>query len=125
MFSRFATSAVFRTARGFQSISKPAVKVGIVFTASVGTAVFLNSSEAAANKNIDISAVKKDIIKLIEADNDFRDDGTSVAPTLVRLAWHASGTYSKVDKTGGSNGSTMRYPPESEWGANAGLYIAR
>lgn len=28
-------------------------------------------------------------------------------------------------KTGGSNGATMRFNPESNWGANAGLTIAR
>ena len=52
-------------------------------------------------------------------------DGTSIAPTLVRLAWHSSGTYSAFDKTGGSNGATMRFKPDSEWGANAGLKVAR
>ena len=46
-----------------------------------------------------------------------------IGPTLVRLAWHASGTYSKEDGTGGSYGSTMRYSPEKEWGANAGLQL--
>lgn len=35
------------------------------------------------------------------------DDG-SYGPVLVRLAWHASGTYDKETKTGGSNGATMR-----------------
>jgi cytochrome c peroxidase len=47
------------------------------------------------------------------------------SPTFVRLAWHSSGTYSAHDKTGGSNGSTMRLKPESSWGANAGLQGAR
>jgi len=28
-------------------------------------------------------------------------------------------------KSGGSNGATMRFDPESNWGANAGLTIAR
>ena len=27
---------------------------------------------------------------------------------LVRLAWHASGSYDKASNTGGSNGATMR-----------------
>lgn len=44
---------------------------------------------------------------------------------LVRLAWHASGTYDKNTGTGGSNGATMRFAPENNWGANAGLAIAR
>jgi cytochrome c peroxidase len=44
---------------------------------------------------------------------------------LVRLAWHASGTYDKETGTGGSNGATMRFAPESDHGANAGLKHAR
>jgi cytochrome c peroxidase len=31
---------------------------------------------------------------------------------LIRLAWHAAGTYDKESKTGGSNGATMRFSPE-------------
>ncbi|KAJ3066411.1 hypothetical protein HDU98_010312, partial [Podochytrium sp. JEL0797] len=52
------------------------------------------------------------------------DDG-SIGPVLVRLAWHASGTYNKKDNTGGSDGATMRFSPESTDGANAGLDQAR
>jgi catalase (peroxidase I) len=52
------------------------------------------------------------------------DDG-SLGPLFVRLAWHASGTYSKYTKTGGSNGATMRFNPEASDGANAGLEHAR
>ena len=43
----------------------------------------------------------------------------NACPIVARLAWHASGTYSTGDKTGGSNGATMRFAPESEDGANA------
>lgn len=35
-------------------------------------------------------------------------DFGSIAPILVRLGWHTSGTYNATDKTGGSNGATMR-----------------
>jgi cytochrome c peroxidase len=35
------------------------------------------------------------------------DDG-SYGPVLLRLAWHASGTYDKDTKTGGSNSASMR-----------------
>lgn len=48
----------------------------------------------------------------------------SLAPVLIRLAWHASGTYDKDEKTGGSNYATMRFKPESEHGANNGLVSA-
>lgn len=68
---------------------------------------------------------KADIIALMEAEEEKRADGTSIGPTFVRLAWHASGTYSMVDGTGGSNGSHMRMSPEKDWGCNAGLKVAR
>lgn len=46
-------------------------------------------------------------------------------PILVRLAWHASGTYDEATGTGGSNGATMRFKPEKDYGANRGLEVAR
>ncbi|BEJ11632.1 hypothetical protein CspHIS471_0200920 [Cutaneotrichosporon sp. HIS471] len=52
------------------------------------------------------------------------DDG-SAGPVFVRLAWHASGTYSVNPGNGGSNGAGMRFAPESSDGANAGLEHAR
>lgn len=45
-------------------------------------------------------------------------------PTLVRLAWHASGTYDKIAKNGGSGGGTIRFREELAHGANAGLDLA-
>lgn len=66
--------------------------------------------------------VRKEIAKIIPQ-KDW-DDG-SLGPLFVRLAWHASGTYDKKSKTGGSNGATMRFKPESTDGANAGLEHAR
>ncbi|KAK7903355.1 hypothetical protein LTR67_001374 [Exophiala xenobiotica] len=52
------------------------------------------------------------------------DDG-SAGPILVRLAWHASGTYCAATNTGGSNGAGMRYEQEGGDPANAGLQHAR
>lgn len=64
-----------------------------------------------------------DIAKELEKDESY-DDG-HFGPVLVRLAWHASGTYCKSTKSGGSNGATMRFAPEANHGANAGLIHAR
>lgn len=52
-------------------------------------------------------------------------DDNMAGPIMVRLAWHCSGTYDKKTGTGGSNGATMRFPPESTDPANAGLDKAR
>lgn len=80
---------------------------------------------AAAGGVVDYQAVYADIVHAMEGeDSESYDDG-SFGPVLVRLAWHASGTYDKLTNTGGSNGATMRFAPESDHGANAGLAKAR
>ncbi|PWN35876.1 heme peroxidase [Meira miltonrushii] len=71
----------------------------------------------------DYQQVYNDIADRLEHNPEY-DDG-SYGPVLVRLAWHASGTYNKEDKSGGSNGATMRFAPEANHGANAGLLAAR
>lgn len=62
------------------------------------------------------------IADVLEDDN--HDDG-SFGPLFIRLAWHAAGTYDKETNSGGSNGATMRFNPESNHGANLGLQLAR
>ncbi|KAF4637145.1 hypothetical protein G7Y89_g947 [Cudoniella acicularis] len=71
----------------------------------------------------DYQKVYNEIAARLEEKDDY-DDG-SYGPVLVRLAWHASGTYDKETGTGGSNGATMRFAPEGGHGANAGLVSAR
>ncbi|KFX87140.1 hypothetical protein V490_08507 [Pseudogymnoascus sp. VKM F-3557] len=71
----------------------------------------------------DYQKVYNEIAARLEEKDDY-DDG-SYGPVLVRLAWHASGTYDVETKTGGSNGATMRFQPEGDHGANAGLKAAR
>ncbi|KAI0084899.1 cytochrome c peroxidase [Irpex rosettiformis] len=71
----------------------------------------------------DYLKVYKRIAEVIDSADDY-DDG-SYGPVLVRLAWHSSGTYDKDTKTGGSNYATMRFAPESQHDANAGLNVAR
>lgn len=72
-------------------------------------------------KTVDYNAVRKEIENLLDDPN--KED--TWGPVIVRLAWHASGTYSQFDHTGGSNGATMRFCPESRHAANNGLKIAR
>ena len=70
----------------------------------------------------DLSACIHSTAAILEDEN--YDDG-SYGPTLVRLAWHCSGTYDKNSGNGGSNGATMRFAAEANHGANAGLKVVR
>jgi len=80
---------------------------------------------AAATDGVDIAEVRSAIADLIDEQLPNDDSGDGYGPVFVRLAWHASGTYDKGSGSGGSNGATMRFPPESFDGANAGLHLAR
>jgi len=105
--------------RNQQNNNRRYVRMGM--TAAVGLGV-IGTVFAADKPTVDYNAVRKDIADILDAEN--YDDG-SYGPVFVRLAWHASGTFCKNTKTGGSNGATMRYDPESKHGANAGLHVAR
>lgn len=74
--------------------------------------------------SVDWLAVRKDLAEVMASSPDYDGIG-SYAPILIRLAWHSSGSYDKVSGTGGSNGAGMRFAPESGYGANAGLAVAR
>lgn len=88
-----------------------------------------NSAKASINthrhnpKPEDYQTVYNYIAKLLEEHDEY-DDG-SYGPVVLRLAWHCSGTYDAESGTGGSNGATMRFDPESDHGANSGLAAAR
>jgi cytochrome c peroxidase len=71
---------------------------------------------------VNYKAVRAAIAESLDDEN--WDDG-SWGPVLIRLAWHSSGTYDKTDNSGGSQYGSMRFAPESEHGANAGLEKAR
>lgn len=75
---------------------------------------------APAATTVDWAAVKKDIIGIIE-DKDALGGIGDRGPTIVRLAWHSSGTYDKMSKTGGSGKGTIRFKEEMCHQANAGL----
>jgi cytochrome c peroxidase len=140
--ARPALSAAPRVAfrqsgRRFYS-SEPAAKQGsstwlwLAGAAAVGSGgawFYLNNDSGSATPKVftpkfdDYQAVYNLIANRLEEKDDY-DDG-SFGPVLVRLAWHGSGTFDKETGTGGSNGATMRFAPESDHGANAGLKAAR
>ncbi|SLM36231.1 cytochrome c peroxidase [Lasallia pustulata] len=113
------------------------VGLGLVLAGGAGAYFYANNGgvgnmkEGSAGETRGLFTPTKDdyqkvynlIASRLEEKDDY-DDG-SYGPVLVRLAWHCSGTYDKETNTGGSNGATMRFAPEGDHGANAGLKAAR
>jgi cytochrome c peroxidase len=91
--------------------------------ATLATLSLLSSADERVSADaVDYEVVRADIVDVLDAPG--YDDG-SMGPVLVRLAWHASGSFCQFSKSGGSDGATMRFAPESAHGANAGLEVAR
>jgi len=67
-----------------------------------------------AKGGVDYRAVAADIEELITR-VPYR------GPPLVRLAWHSSGTYDRISRTGGSGGGTIRFQEELDHKENVGL----
>jgi hypothetical protein len=82
------------------------------FTAAAASLAVALPKEAFA-ASVDYKAVSADIASLVKSEPDW-------GPTLVRLAWHSSGTYDKMSKSGGSGGGTLRFKEELTHGGNAG-----
>jgi len=106
-------SKLFRPASRFAP--KFALGAGFVGFSALGVSAFADSRP-------NYGAIRQAIADSL--DQAGYDDG-SIGPVLVRLAWHASGTFDKKDGTGGSLGAKMRFNPEAGHGANAGLEYAR
>jgi cytochrome c peroxidase len=101
------------------------VAPAVLTTTAAVVVLATDDAYAKENATVDFSKVRQAIVDVIDRDAEQRGDGTSLLPTFVRLSWHASGTYSKADHSGGSNGGRMRFEPEATFPANAGLNVAR
>lgn len=92
---------------------------GVAFGVGVTNSLLIQAKQ---QQEPNYQQIRKEIAAILDDHN--YDDG-SYGPVLVRLAWHAAGTYCKNSKTGGSDGGTIRFHPEANYGANAGLHVAR
>lgn len=80
------------------------------------------------SQQFDYDAVRESLRRVLNQpgyDNYEQNVKNSAGPIMVRLAWHAAGTYDKETDTGGSDGAGMRYEAEGGDPANAGLQHAR
>jgi len=82
--------------------------------------------QAEAFKELDVEALKRDLIELMTTPQDWwPPDYGHYGPLFIRMTWHAAGTYRIFDGRGGGSRGAQRFAPENSWPDNANLDKAR
>ena len=77
-------------------------------------------------KKLDVAALKKDMTELMTNSQQWWPaDWGHYGGLMIRLSWHAAGTYRIADGRGGAGTGNQRFAPLNSWPDNGNLDKAR